>query len=121
MDRDLDLSGMPSTSLDGKSKERSSSTMAAPRAPVARVTHVSSDPVLRSGTETTTIAGNAKEPRFFGGTARAASEIGVRCGGFHRLDHTSKHHSNPAAPDKGKSRRNESRERPAKDSAGAHE
>jgi len=124
MDRDLGSAmDMNSNSMDARSKERTSSNMGnAPSGarPVARVTHVSSDPVLRTGPETH-ITHTPKEPRFFG-NARTASEpqIGVRCGGFHRLDHTSKYHSNPVLPDKGKTRRNESRERPAKE-AGAHD
>jgi hypothetical protein len=105
----------------GQSMERKSSIGAPPMRAITRVHQVATDPIMRASGAQSTIEA-AREPRFFGtiprGMAPSYSEatIGVRCGGFQRLDWPSQHaRPAPATGNTKGHRRNESREAPRKD------
>lgn len=116
MDRSVDgtMNSMD-VSQQRRSQERSSSTGAPTmRSAAQRVHHVTTDPTMRGSGQQTNVEA-AREPRFFGSMPRAQSEIGVRCGGFQRLDWPSQHARPAPGPEKGGTKgrsatRNESRE-----------
>jgi len=83
------MDGMGSMDVSRRSQERSSSLGGPPmRAPATRVHHVATDPGGRTGEPRIEAP---REPRIFGAVARSQSEIGVRCGGFQRLDWPAQH------------------------------
>jgi len=125
-DRGINDSAMMGNSIDGmnsmdvsrRSQERSSSIGGPPmRASAARIHHVTSDPAMRTGSQP--IVEAPREPRFFGTIPRAQSEIGVRCGGFQRLDWPSNHPRPPPQAETKKGRsdhgRAQSREQKSRD------
>jgi len=116
----VSMDGMNSMDQTRRSQAPRASTMQA----IARVNYVAADSTRRDAAATSIDA--AREPKFFGSTpapiTRSYSEadvrVGVRCGGFQRLDWPSQHSmggTKPAAEKGGKGSRGMSREKLSKD------
>lgn len=94
------------TSMDGMNsdggrrytQERSASVTAGPTVRASRVHHVTSDPSLHGSRPQANFQA-PREPKTFHSLSKAASDSGVRCGGFHRLDFLGQGTSRPLVKD----------------------